>query len=33
MKTTHPDGEHYRKDKQAWHNEIDVFCTQFLSMA
>ncbi len=29
MKTTHPDGEHYRKDKQAWHNEIDVFCTQF----
>ena len=29
MSTTHPDGEHHREDKEAWHNEIEIFCQQF----
>ncbi len=29
MTTTHPDGDHYREDRVAWHHEIDVFCTEF----
>ena len=29
MKTTHPDGEHHREDKEAWRKEIEVFCQEF----
>ena len=29
MNTTHPAGDHYQQDQQAWQKEIDVFCTQF----
>ena len=29
IKTTHPDGDHYREDREAWWKEIDVFCTEF----
>ena len=28
MKTTHPDGDHYREDKDAWLDDINVFCRE-----